>query len=89
LEWAYEQELRLLWPLELADRRVEMPEGSIHLLDVPPAALLSVTLGCKAADRFAVEIVRLISDVGAKAKISIRKAVVDETAFSLNYRDVA
>jgi len=44
LEWAYEQEVRLLWPLTLADHYADA-NGQVALLDVPPAAMRSITFG--------------------------------------------
>jgi hypothetical protein len=43
LEWAYEQEVRLLWPIGRADRYAA--NSGIALYDVPASALKSVTFG--------------------------------------------
>lgn len=88
LEWAYEQELRLLWPLHLSDRRIDDGGATIHLLEVPPTALRSVTLGCKAEAAFIAEVVDCIAAVRDRAGIAVRLAAVDERSFSLNYRDL-
>lgn len=83
LEWAYEQELRLLWPLSLADDEVETPSGPIHLIRIPPSAVISITVGCKADDRFVAEVISQV--VEAQSPIAIRRAVIDAKAFAFHY----
>lgn len=89
LEWAYEQEVRLLWPLELADRTVDAGEVKVRLFDVPATALRSITLGCKATETFAADVARAMAAAGSSSRIAIRRASMDDLSFSLNYRDVA
>lgn len=86
LEWAYEQELRLLWPLELADRTVDVGSAKVHLIDVPATALRSVTIGCKANEEFVKELLQVVGDVGSR--VTVRASVMDDRSFSLNYRDL-
>ena len=88
LEWAYEQEHRMIWPLELSDRQVDADGGQIHLIDVPPTALRSITLGCKASEPFVTEISHLLAAASATAHINLRCAKIDDYSFSLNYFDV-
>jgi hypothetical protein len=56
LEWAYEQEVRLLWPTLRADAYAG-PDGKLALLEVPASALRSVTFGhyCSATTRLSAE----------------------------------
>lgn len=86
LEWAYEQELRLLWPLELADRTVDAGGTKVHLIDVPATALRSVTIGCKANEEFVKELLQAVGAAGAK--VTVRASSMDDRSFSLNYRDL-
>lgn len=88
LEWSYEQELRILWPLKLADRTVESEGKQIHLIDVPATALRSITIGCKAEPTFLQDVLRALIDAKAPRGIAIRVASLDEEAFSLNYQDI-
>lgn len=88
LEWAYEQEHRLLWPLTLADRRIDGGENPIHLIDVPATSLLSVTLGCRSSDAFQSAVIQSLSELRSDRKIVIRNAVLDEKSFTLKYIDV-
>lgn len=85
LDWAYEQEQRLIWPLQLADRHLSTENGTIHLLDVPPRAVRSITIGCKAQDAFAQKVVAALSDTGDAVHIKVFQASVDDDAFTLNY----
>jgi hypothetical protein len=88
LEWAYEQELRLLWPLSQADQTIaDDPGQQIHLINVPATALKSVTLGCKAPSSFGAEVLKLVTGTGRAASIKVRRASIDDTAFALNYSD--
>lgn len=87
LEWAYEQELRLLWPLEEADRSVTAGNAKVHLIDVPTTALRSVTIGCKAAEEFVKELLHTVGSF--KSSIAVRAATIDDHSFSLNYRDLS
>ena len=53
MEWAYEQEVRIFLPLSEADPPAASDANGtpVHLIDVPPGALRSVTLGCLSKDR--------------------------------------
>ncbi len=84
LEWAYEKEKRLIWPLTMADRHLPTDTGTIHLLDVPPNAVRSVTVGCKAPAAFVEEAVASLTAVEKAGHIEIYQAVVDDDAFKLN-----
>lgn len=88
LEWAYEQELRLLWPLSKADRTVESKGKLIHLIDVPSAALRSITIGCKADKSFVSDVLRALIDAKPLHRIGVRVASIDDETFSLNYHDI-
>ena len=88
LEWAYEQEHRLIWPLEFSDRQVDADGAKIHLIDVPSTALRSITLGCKASEPFANEVSQLLATDSATAHINLRCAKINDDSFSLNYFDI-
>jgi len=85
LHWSYEEEARLVWPLESADKRVEAPSGDVALLSIPPSALVSVTLGCKATPQQELEVLRLLSEQSLCAHIRVRRARMHDTEFSLVY----
>ena len=88
LDWAYEQEQRLIWPLTLADRHFSIENGTIHLLDVPPRAVRSITVGCKAGEAFVQQVVTALSANGDAAHVKVYQAAVDDIAFTLNYERI-
>lgn len=85
LEWAYEQEVRLLWPLSEADNRVCSASGEIHLINVPASALLSITLGCKATGTSVEQVARCLQGQRETAHVQIKQARIDPEHFALNY----
>lgn len=89
LDWSYEQELRLVWPLEFADKSLSVDKGAeVHLIEAPHSALLSVTVGCKADPEFLSDVVAAKAAVPA-ATFRVRTAAIDERSFRLNYTDFA
>lgn len=88
LEWAYEQELRLLWPLSKADQIIESEGKSIHLINVPAIALQSITIGCRADQSFVSDVTRTLMNAKPTNRIGVRVASIDDETFSLNYRDI-
>lgn len=87
-QWSYEEEIRLIWPLTMADKTVDTPTGPIGLLTCPSSAVLSVTLGCKASEQTKSEVQRALRSQPGAEHIAIRKARLDETAFELIYCDI-
>lgn len=86
--WSYEEEIRLIWPLTLADESVETPVGTIGLLSCPSSAVVSVTLGCKANDHLANEVREALRAQTGTSHIVLRRARLHETSFELDYHDV-
>lgn len=85
IEWKYEEEVRLLWPLQQADRRVN---DSVHLLSVPTTAVRSITLGCRASDALIDEVVNRLKQSADANHIMVRRAMLDSVLFALNYLPV-
>ena len=88
LEWSYEQEVRLLLPLENADRMLDAESGRIHLMVVPSEALKSVTFGCKASEAFVDAAIEALNAVAATSHVVTRRSVVDDDQYALNYVEV-
>ena len=86
--WRYEEEIRLIWPLKFADKTLETPSGPIGLLSCPSSAVVSVTLGCKALEQTLSAVRETLRSQPDAAHITVRRALLDETAFELNYSDV-
>lgn len=86
LEWAYEQEVRLSWPLSQSDQVIERAGASpVHLLHFPPDALKSVTLGCKGNQQSLNALQSILDDQPAASHIRLRRARMDDNAFALVY----
>jgi hypothetical protein len=88
-QWRYEEEVRLIWPLDSADRTISTPAGVISLLSCPQSAIRSVTLGCKATDATLEAVRDVVRSRTEMAHISIRKARLHDIAFELIYDDVS
>lgn len=86
--WSYEEEMRLILPLKFADKTVETPSGPIELLSCPSSAVISITLGCKALEQTLSAVREALQSQPDTAHITVRRALLDETAFELNYNDV-
>jgi hypothetical protein len=83
-EWTYEDEVRFLLELSSADRIVEK-EMKIHLLDIPPSAIRSITVGCR-AEPATIEMVKsALANNNATTHISLRQAHVDQKKYELLY----
>lgn len=86
--WRYEEEIRLIWPLKCADKTVDMPSGPIGLLSCPSSAVVFVTLGCKASEKTLSAVYEALQSSPDAAHIRVRRALLDESAYELNYHDV-
>ncbi len=85
LDWAYEQEQRFIWPLELADRQVATSSETIYLIDVPPSAIKTVTMGCKASDAAFQKVTAELSNHRAAAHVNRRRSKIADDCFELLY----
>ncbi|MGX5652526.1 DUF2971 domain-containing protein [Hydrogenophaga borbori] len=83
--WAYEEEQRFIWPLEQCEKT---PNGQVCLIAIPPAAVVSVTLGCKASDDTESELLRSISGQAECSHIKVRRAKMHATEFELVYEEL-
>ena len=86
LEWAYEQEVRMFLPLSDAESTsLSDPYGTpIHLLEIPSAALKSITLGCLSTDMTHVQ--SLLSS--AAPHVAVATARLDAQEYRLHYSPV-
>ncbi len=84
--WAYEEEQRFIWPLELC---AKPPEGSVHLIDIPSSAVVSVTLGCNATMETETALLHAIGSQEECEHIEIRRAHMHHTEFELVYQTIA
>ena len=86
LPWAYEQEVRMIWPLHLADRTVRSDASApVHLINVPPPALRGIVFGCRATQQVVDQAKSLLVEAGANRHVLLRRAVLDEHVFDIKY----
>jgi hypothetical protein len=87
LEWAYEQEVRMFLPLSAADPPVTVEANGtpLHLIDIPPVALRSVTLGCLSNDK--EKVVQALR--GTADHVIIRASSIDIREYRLHYNQQA
>jgi hypothetical protein len=84
LEWAHEQEMRLLWPASKPDFRIDQ-----HLLyAIPPAALRRVILGCRASETTRAMVAKALAAESKAASVKLQEAKLREREFSLDYRTI-
>ena len=88
IDWAYEQEQRLIWPLEYADRHVTNGADTIHLLDIPARSVRSITVGCKAQDSYVQQLTTTLLQASNVAHIRVLRASVCKDTFALNYEAI-
>jgi hypothetical protein len=87
-QWSYEEEIRLIWPLESADTKVPTSAGLVCLLSCPSSSVLSVTLGCKASEQTLNSVRQALQNQLGTEHISIRRSQLDASDFKLNYFSV-
>jgi hypothetical protein len=81
LEWAYEQEQRLLWPAKNPDK-----ESDGHLLfAVPPDALCEVVLGLRATDSTIADVKAALNAEPLAKHVSLMRAALKHDEFGLDY----
>lgn len=86
LDWAYEQEQRMIWPLSLADRKKSSGAETIYLLEVPALAVTSLTFGCRAEGHFVQKIVEILSRTKDADHIQVNQSFVSTDTFALSYK---
>jgi hypothetical protein len=83
IEWAYEQEYRLIRPLSQANDIVKAGEENIHLFDIPLAAIREVVFGVRAARELRQSVEeQLATDSG----IRLFSAALSTTHYSISVK---
>lgn len=85
--WAYEQEWRMVVPLEAPDRQPDRVfgegEAAVHLFAFPPDAVQEVVLGCRAPAALRTRLRELLSEQ-RYAHVQLSQAVLDERRGTLS-----
>ncbi|SMC89246.1 DUF2971 domain-containing protein [Sporomusa malonica] len=85
-QWAYEQEWRIVRPLQDAQGIIEAEPFSIHLFQFPGAAVREVILGCRMHEEKKRDTISLISSEPHFQHVRILQADPDEMEFKMNFR---
>lgn len=88
MQWSYEQEWRILRPLQDADKIIESSGFSIHLFQIPPMAIKEVILGCRMKDEIRTEIITTLKNSQQFQHVKLIQTKVDETEFKLTFHDI-
>jgi len=81
--WAYEDEVRMIRPLEDANEMRTDGEERIHLYDFPGDALMSVICGSLMEPQVQRQVVEVVEQHARYTHVRIDKMVVDETTFQV------
>ena len=83
LEWEYEQEWRMVLPLEDSLQTIETQSPPIHLFALPPQVVTGVILGCRISDGRRDEILGMLAGEERYAHVKVQQAELDERTFTL------
>ena len=83
--WEYEREIRVIRPLEEANETKD--GGTIHLFNFPTACLTAVVCGSRADGVLLAELRTLARTDQRWRHLKIRRAWLDEVAYTLHIRD--
>lgn len=76
-KWSYEQEWRMLAPLEDSSRCIEISGDTVHLFALPPQALVSVVIGARASAELERSVRDAVRASAELAHISVSRAALD------------
>jgi hypothetical protein len=80
-EWAYEREWRVLAPLHLADKILDLKPDAIYLFHIPPDCIRGVIFGAKTADVVTAGVKALADSDSRYSHLDLQRArFVNETA---------
>lgn len=82
-EWYYEQELRMIKPLQEANNILENSAGNIHLFNLPFDCITGLILGNRIDPEIKKEIVELISNSVKLRHIKISELVLSEITYDI------
>lgn len=89
LDWEYEDEWRMLMPLQYADKKEASDDLGypVCLFKIPPRAITKVIVGCAADPELLARAVSIRDRVDTQ-HVAIKKARVDERQFQLHFDNV-
>lgn len=87
--WAYEQEWRMLLPLEQATRITQVKPIPVHLFTLPPSAFRSIYFGCRADASLVSDVMEILKYSPALSHVKMYRGSIDNQHFRLNFELVA
>ena len=88
IAWQYEQEWRLIYPLDNSEQYPHKADGRLHLFPFPASALRSVILGARATDATLQAVRAAIHDSRELAHVAIKQCSVSHTHFQLEIKSI-
>ena len=85
-QWAYENEWRILRPLQEADKVIEDSIHPIHLFSFPPEIIRTIILGDRISAGLKDRIIQIVSDKEKYTSIEVLQATQDEQEYKLNFQ---
>jgi len=88
LEWAYEEEWRVLLPLENADRIEQLEPYPVYLFGFPPDAVYSIILGYRMQEQKKMDIIETLKFSSDFSHVRIKQAKVDAMGRKMEFYDI-
>lgn len=86
-QWDYEQEWRIIRPLQEANKIIQADSCPIHLFQFPMTAVKEVILGCRMSEKRKQEIKAILTSESFQ-HVRVRQAEPDELEFKLNISSI-
>ena len=81
-DWEYEEEMRFLLPLSVADKVID---NKYHLINIDPLSVESIILGCRASDDFINQVVETVRKKSDMSHVNLYKSEPCKKHYALNY----
>lgn len=85
-QWSYENEWRILRPLQEADKVIEASPYPIHLFSFSPEIIRTVILGDRISEGIKARILQVVSDKERYSRIEVLQATQDEQEYKVNFK---
>lgn len=84
IEWGYEQEWRIMRPLQDATEIIHVGGETIHLFSFPPDCVTGIIFGCRMLPSIRKEIIELLRGKESYSHLNKFDSVLDTREFKLN-----
>jgi hypothetical protein len=88
VDWSYEREYRVIFPLDDPDTYPhEVVSGRFHLFPIPPDAITGVVIGARASEDVHVAIRTALSANSHLSHVTVRKAEISLDKYAVDIKD--